>query len=361
VATGALDILAARIGAHLPHASQSARDADALFVLERLRGEVHRTREALELLAHGERLTAEAELELATGTWGIAQDHAGAPKRVRLLDRRQLRGHAMPVGKRALLRWHATAAHLARELRAIAADPSGHDPSRHRVHLELLRIGVGRGSKLLGLFVALWQHYVATGGELVASSAIVRGDRFDATIDPITDPTPEMLVLELHGIGVRGLFELDEGCHVYDGADGSSEIVRVRVLDAEGTPADRIDAHLAARRALEAAVAGTTVGPTDTPTSPDVLLPVVRRYRADLARGTSAAFAIEDHRTTHVEASEARALEEMLGPFTWLAMGWDTKGVEHDPKRVSNLHAESGAKGANAASPATPDRDGEPR
>lgn len=361
VATGALDILAARIGAHLPHASQSARDADALFDLERLRGEVHRTREALELLAHGERLTAEAELELATGTWGIAQDHAGAPKRVRLLDRRQLRGHAMPVGKRALLRWHATAAHLARELRAIAADPSGHDPSRHRVHLELLRIGVGRGSKLLGLFVALWQHYVATGGELVASSAIVRGDRFDATIDPITDPTPEMLVLELHGIGVRGLFELDEGCHVYDGADGSSEIVRVRVLDAEGTPADRIDAHLAARRALEAAVAGTTVGPTDTPTSPDVLLPVVRRYRADLARGTSAAFAIEDHRTTHVEASEARALEEMLGPFTWLAMGWDTKGVEHDPKRVSNLHAESGAKGANAASPATPDRDGEPR
>jgi hypothetical protein len=82
----------------------------------------------------------------------------------------------------------------------------------------------------------------------------------------------------------------------------------------------------------------------DTPTSPDVLLPVVRRYRADLARGASAAFAIEDHRTTHVEVSEARALEELLGPFTWLAMGWDTKGVEPDTKHG-----------------ATPDRDGEPR
>lgn len=326
VATGALDSLAARIAERLGRAAHSTPDADAVFDLERLRGEVHRTRDALEALAHGDRLSAEAELELATGTWGLAQSHAGAPKRVRLLDRRQLRGHSIPIGKRALLRWHANAAHVARELRAIAADPSAHDPGRHRVHLELLRIGVGRGSKLHGLFVALWRHYVATGGELIASSAMVREERSDAPIDAKTDPTPEMLVLEIHGIGARGLFELDEGCHVYDGADGSSEIVRVRVLDAEGAPGARVDAHLEARRALEAAVAGT--GDAAELPSPDALLPVVRRYRADLARGASAAFSIEDHRTTHVETAEARALDEMLGPFTWLAMGWSTTEVE---------------------------------
>jgi hypothetical protein len=90
-----------------------------------------------------------------------------------------------------------------------------------------------------------------------------------------------------------------------------------------------------------------------------VLLPVVRRYRADLARGTSAAFAVEDHRTTHVETSEARALEEMLGPFTWLVMGWDTKGAEPDAKHGAEHAAERGTSAAKSA--ATPDRDGEPR
>ncbi|MCA9611962.1 MAG: ATP-dependent Clp protease ATP-binding subunit [Myxococcales bacterium] len=324
VASGALDSLGTRIRDHLARASGSVADADALFDLERLRGEVERAREALEALAHRDQLSAEAELELATGAWGTLadRDRDGAKRRVRLLDRRMLRSAAIPVGKRALLQWHATAMHLARELRS-----AEHDPARHRVQVELLRVGVGRGAKALGLFGALTRHYVELGRELVGHAALVRGEVREGDLAGLLDLGPEMVVLELHGIGVRGLFERDEGCHVFSHADGSSEIVRVRVLDADLPPDRRIATHLEARLALEAAVAGTGALPEDArgdARGPDALAPVVRRYYGDLVRGhgASTAFTVEDHRMTHVEAAEVRALEELLAPFTWLAMGW---------------------------------------
>jgi ATP-dependent Clp protease ATP-binding subunit ClpA/ATP-dependent Clp protease ATP-binding subunit ClpC len=137
------------------------------------------------------------------------------------------------------------------------------------------------------------------------------------------------VVLRLVGPAVRSFFEGEAGTHVRQSLAGGTEIVRVRVRDGDIAP----DIHVRSlARAREAFVAALESG-QPLPDNPDVVLPIVRRYRFDpsappvpgarISAGELTPIEVEDYPLAHVSQTRVRTLKDVLPRLWWLRVGLD--------------------------------------
>ncbi|MCC6877514.1 MAG: AAA family ATPase [Sandaracinaceae bacterium] len=202
----------------------------------------------------------------------------------------------------------------------------------HRVLVEIARVGQGRrppsyGRAAEGFFEKLVRHYAghdaAEGGgtsraELAAVATRDEDGRVHEaeSLDRLFERRLVTVVLDLEGLALRHAFELEHGSHVWTSIEGSSEIVRVRLLEGEGAR-DAVARQQRAARELDAALSR---GDAELPPNPEALLPVVRRIAFDppARPGESAPLEVEDYVLGHVEVLGARDVIEAVRLMRWL-------------------------------------------
>ncbi|NVB42885.1 ATP-dependent Clp protease ATP-binding subunit [Pseudenhygromyxa sp. WMMC2535] len=334
--------------------ADSTPEANALYNLEILRGEISELRAALELHAsYDQRLEGKVEeaagpheglgeqLELERFESEEIQGEEGVVLRRRRLDRRALVPNLPLRERQTMLRAIAEVWFLER---AIA---NAEDPEQHVVFLELGRVGApgpGAGRQRFsrrggGLFERLTRAYVEQGrGDVEAWAALRRGEaededdhrvlagRSEGATSPglfelAADPHVDLLVLQLVGPSVREFFAGESGSQVLEVLGGGQEIVRVRVLDtrAGDDPKRAIERTLSQRQAFAMALEGhRQPASSNLPHNPDAMLAIIRRFKLEEARpGRPQAVEVEDYPLSHAASHGGAALEAVL-ELLWL-------------------------------------------
>lgn len=177
------------------------------------------------------------------------------------------------------------------------------DARAHEARIELLSVGErpqgGRGRGLLGDLVEAFSA-------LVEVTAV-------ASQGPLT-------VLDVAGFAVRAKVAPEQGCHIRRSVAAEPDIVRVRVLDADGDPEDLLSAHEQALAAFDAAL---EAGHEPLPVNPVRLLPAVRTlaYDVPLRAGAPMAVQIEDFREAYAATVEVKSLTQAIARIWLLRAG----------------------------------------
>lgn len=314
---GALETLAERLSGHLAGATESERDADAVFYLDALRAELQSFREHVDAFVHAEERRAEQQLEMrAEPQRTLVSGHASSRRvrRRRLLDPRW---NQIPMPRQDKSEMLAALAEVEFLERAVDAQDLG----VHEVLVELLRVGQARGVHL-GLFMKLHEFYATWRGDCIRAAGRQGSEilSFGAS-DLATMPRArhfDHVVLQIGGVAIREWLAGEEGCHVWNAVTKGSEVVRVRVLPATKTPEEVVREHLEARERFEHALETGEAPPPD----PERLLPVVRRIRFNPpARRTDVApYEIEDYPTSYVDRGNVADITAVLPTLLWLRM-----------------------------------------
>jgi ATP-dependent Clp protease ATP-binding subunit ClpA/ATP-dependent Clp protease ATP-binding subunit ClpC len=330
-----------------PSTGGDVSTAEAVFNIERLRGEVLdivellRTQAAYDpLLADQGDLEARAEWE---GELSEATDWATIPRRtghpggsvevqIKNLDPRFITPDLPLQNRPALLDALGSLFFLEHAIEVAA------EPQRHAVIIELTRMsrssGAGRFQRQApGLLEWLAEAYADARGDveqLVVEDGTGRLRKLGRSAR--LGESYRQVALRIVGPAVRSFFEGDHGTHVRESLAGGTEIVRVRVLPAfgESGPVTAMD-HLASQgQARDAFVEALEAGREDAmPANPDAVLPILRRYRFEPRGGDPAPIDVEDYRLSHVTSTRARRLADVLPTLWLLRLGADGRG-EHE-------------------------------
>lgn len=249
----------------------------------------------------------------------------GAEVQLRVLGRNE--GPSLPLqGRQDFLRSLGELRFLERALEC------GADPAAHVVLLELTLVsGVQRvsrfGESAQGLFGWLLQAYRGGRGEVEASLIVDDAGRRYPHPEAVV-PGARRALLRIVGPGAQAFYGPERGSHVRDSISGGTEVVRVRTLPGYGAGlGEHLDGLDAARSAFSAALE-TGQG---TPTNPDALLPIVRRYSFDPPTpGGLGWIDVEDYPLMYAYRGRSASLREALDTVWLLRMGASMQTKEQD-------------------------------
>ena len=313
----ALERLRSRIGSQLSAAQGGdAGAADEVANLEDMRGELLELRNTLETQAeYDPRLLERADLDRRADHEGEAIERLrfgfiaksvpwAGEVYIRVLHP-HLVGPTLPLTRRpdfveALAAFHFLDLALER----------AEDPAEHEILIELSRITRPAHAARFaeaehGLFDWLRNVYCVGRGQLVSEEASDPG------------PSPDRVVLHVVGPAVRSFYEGEQGSHVRASLAGGSEVVRVRVLPADVTPAAHLQRLATQRQAfVQALEAGA-----ELPDNPDAMLPIVRRYHFDPPSHGTAPIVVEDFPLAYALESRAARLSDVMTELWLLRIG----------------------------------------
>ncbi len=310
----------------LRHGATGLSDASDL---EALRTEVRTLADDLRLqleydpiLAESRSLHARADYEgeiveqESFATQARREAWSGVEVQLRVLGR-----HSSPTlplqGRQDFLRSLGTMRFLER---AVAC---GADPAAHVVLLELTLVsGSARGARFgasaQGLFDWLLAAYRSGRGDVEASMIVDETGRRYTHRDAAVAGARRAL-LRIVGPGAQAFYGPESGSHVRESISGGTEVVRVRALPGYGAELsehlDRLDAERGEfSRALETG--------QKTPSNPDALLPIIRRYTFDPPTpGALAWIDVEDYPLMYAYRGRSASLQEALDTVWLLRMG----------------------------------------